>query len=67
MKRPLKPVKQTSEERVRVRRFTRRMMILAVAGGLLGSCVNLVTRTMGKPAQPRLAGAVAAPQSPPGK
>ena len=58
MTRPLKPVPALSpEEKVRERRFTRRIMMLAVAGGLIGSCANLTLRTMGRP--PRPAGAIA--------
>jgi hypothetical protein len=54
MKRPLKPVVQTEEERKRERRFTRRMMLLAIGGCIVGMGVNAVvmTRTMGRPPSP---------------
>jgi len=65
MKRPLKPVPpQTADEKQRERRFTRRMMALALVGGLFGSCINLTLRTMGKPPMPRTAGEVPAPRLP---
>jgi hypothetical protein len=51
MKRPLKPVVQTEEERKRERRFTRRMMLLAIGGCIVGMGVNALV-TMGRPPSP---------------
>ncbi len=69
MKRPIKAAPApTDEERKRERRFTKRLMALAVAGGLFGACINIMTRTMGKPPMPRPAGAAPPPKlDPPGK
>jgi len=51
--RPLKPVVQTEEERKRERRFTRRMMLLAIGGCIVGMGVNaMVMHTMGRPPSP---------------
>jgi hypothetical protein len=52
MTRPLKPVTQSEEEKRVERRFTRRMLLLALAGGVLGVGVQTITRTMGKPPTP---------------
>jgi hypothetical protein len=82
MKRPLKPVTQTEEERRRERRFTRRLLLLAGAGCLVGLGLQAF-RAMGRPpppagvppapsladSPPSLPGCGAAPQPPrpPGK
>jgi hypothetical protein len=62
MKRPLKPVSQTEAERKRERRFTRRMVLLTMAGGILGMGVSAATHLMGRPPPPTPAGVPPAPQ-----
>jgi hypothetical protein len=51
-KRPLQPVTQTEDERKRERRFTRRMMLLAMSGCVLGVGIQAATRLAGKPVSP---------------
>ena len=70
MKRPLKPVVQTEAEQKRERRFTRRMMLLAMSGCILGLGVQAVTQVAGRgPTPPPPPGAPPPPQPPrlPGK
>jgi hypothetical protein len=61
MKRPLKPVRQSEEEKRVERRFTRRMLLLALGGAILGAGVQTITHTMGKPPTPTPAGVPPAP------
>jgi hypothetical protein len=62
MKRPLKPVTQTEEEKRSERRFTRRMLLLTLAGGIFGLGVQTITHTMGKPPTPMPPGVPPPPQ-----
>jgi hypothetical protein len=66
MTRPLKPVpRPTAEEEQRERRFTKRLLWLALASGIVGGVVQVGFRSMGKHPVPRPAGAIPAPQLPP--
>jgi hypothetical protein len=65
VKRPLSPVRRpTADEEQRERRFTKRLLWLALAGGIFGGLVQVTFRSMGKQPMPRPAGTIPAPQLP---